>query len=85
MLLLPCAVSSSLAGRDKTLPLYATNFDSHCISLASSGPVVWSHRITASDSPTATSLCPGQACLGQCSSSATHVHASSTLRGFGLG
>lgn len=85
MLLLPCAMSSSLGEGDKTLPLYATNFDSHYISFASSGPVVWSHHITASDLPTATSLYPSQARLGQCSSSATHVHASSTLKGFGLG
>lgn len=85
MLLLPCVVSSSLGGRDKTVPLYATNFDSHCISFGSSGPVVWSHPITALDLPTASSLWPGQACLGWCSSSATHVHASPTHRGFGLG
>lgn len=85
MLLLPCVVSSFLGGRNKTLPLYATNFDSHCISFGSSGPAVWSHPIAASDLPTASSLWPGQACLGWCSSSSTHVHASSTHGGFGLG
>lgn len=41
-----CGESSSLGGRDKTLPLYATNFDSLCISFAHSGPVVRSHIIS---------------------------------------